>query len=168
MQEKYSEYVPHLWSKVDCILHLCLKALLTRNECNLYRLYIRRQRSMSNLTHSVIESFAAARNCTTEKRTAAAIMYSTYIRKDIDDVVEQVKLLVAEVRTEEGNDGAKADATEKQSRSTSNGVRKRDCDVDINTGYIGDSTGSQRRTGSTARSASINCTTTQNRTWEEP
>lgn len=47
------------------------------------------------LTQAVIETLAASANCSTEKRTDQAILYSTYSKKEIEEVVEQLKDIVS-------------------------------------------------------------------------
>lgn len=67
----------------------------------MYNLYLNRQRATETFTQTEIETLAAATKCSTEKQTAQAILFSTFPKKEIDEVVEQLKWIVRNRECEE-------------------------------------------------------------------
>lgn len=98
---------------IDYIICITLKTLFLRNAGtmfnNLYQAWGRRR---DGLTESVIETIADAQSCSKEKRTARAIIYSTYSRKEIEEVVEHLKSVLVGVSGENMNGNSRSCRTE--------------------------------------------------------
>lgn len=91
MRKKYREHMPDLCSMLDYIDSLKFKGLFGENTAIMYNMYMDRYCPVGGLMYSVIESVAVARYCSTEKQTFAALLYSTYSRKEIEEAVRQLQ-----------------------------------------------------------------------------
>lgn len=81
---------------------LTLKALFGTNEANIYSLYQYCERNLDSLSKTVIEAMVEERQCSTEKRTEPAILDTCYSRKELEDVVEELKGFIEDKNKENG------------------------------------------------------------------
>lgn len=77
IQERYGQYIPDLCTILGYIIRFIYKTLFGQNFATMYDLYQIRGRRADSLTQGVIETLAASRNCSREKRAARAILCST-------------------------------------------------------------------------------------------
>lgn len=97
VRDKYSEFIPELVSMMDYIVRMTFKVLFRDMVPKYYELYHRRQGGKACFTYAVVEAIAASRNNSCEKRTAQAILYTTFGKKDVDDIIEEIQLMVSKI-----------------------------------------------------------------------
>lgn len=109
MMHKYHDYVPNLVSLIDYIVRALFKALFRDQAPNYYNLYVRRVGAESYLTKAVIEALAAASKDSTEQRTAQAILYTTFSKRKVEEIIEDIQDVVkkANRRRREASGAAK-------------------------------------------------------------
>lgn len=52
---------------------------------------------VNGLSESVLGTLVTAKNCSAQKSTAQAVFYSSYTKKEVEEVVEQLKLVAAKM-----------------------------------------------------------------------
>lgn len=57
----------------------------------MYNLYHPGKCNVDSLSQTVIEAMAVVRQCSTEKRAARAILYTSYSKKKLEKLVEQLQ-----------------------------------------------------------------------------
>lgn len=98
MRTKYSDHILALCSMIYYIVRLKFKSLFWENTANIYNIYLNKHRPQAPLLQSVVDTLVASTNCCRENRTAQVILCSSFSKKQLEEVVGQLKSLVPKER----------------------------------------------------------------------
>lgn len=118
MCRNYKEYIPDLVSMLDYIVRITFRALLGEQYFKFYNLYVRHMKPESCITQAVAEALEVSRRESTEKRTARAILYSTFNQRQVAVIVEEIQQAVENIKKRNGEALCSTENREQASNGT--------------------------------------------------